>query len=231
MPNWAVTRTDENSRFRRARSLRFLVAAVMMAATSLVLQARGRNEVFPPRLLLHSFPMHLGSWTATDIPMDKEVLDILGPGEFLLRVYEPAGAAEPRVDLFIAYFPSQRTGDTIHSPKHCLPGAGWLPVESTRITLSLPGHAPFPANRYVISRGDMRQLVLYWYWAHDRGVASEYWAKFYLVADAMRLDRSDGALIRIITEMYPGETAASAQRRVAPFANEIAPLLSEYIPR
>src|SRR5262249_3327462 len=98
----------------------------------------------------HRFqPDHLSAPALGDIPMDKEVLDVLGPGEFLLRMYQPANGAEQPVDLFIAYFPSQRTGDTIHSPKHCLPGAGWLPVESAHVTLSLPGHAPFPANRYV----------------------------------------------------------------------------------
>jgi EpsI family protein len=163
--------------------------------------------------------------------MDKEVRDVLGPGDFLLRMYQRWDGSQPPVDLFIAYFPSQRTGDTIHSPKHCLPGAGWLPVESTRIRLSLPEHAPFPANRYVISKGESRQLVLYWYWAHDRGLASEYWAKVYLVADAMRMNRSDGALVRIITEMLPGETVETAQRRLAPFASGIVPLFNDYIPR
>ena len=163
--------------------------------------------------------------------MDKEVLDVLGPGDFLLRVYQQRVDSQPPIDLFIAYFPSQRTGDTIHSPKHCLPGAGWLPVESTRIRLSLPGHAPFPANRYVISKGESRQLVLYWYWAHDRRVAREYWAKVYLVTDAMRMNRSDGAFVLIMTEMFPGETAETVQQRVAPFASRIVPLLNDYIPR
>jgi EpsI family protein len=104
-------------------------------------------------------------------------------------------------------------------------------VESSRVTLSLPGHSPFPANRYVIAKGDSRQLVLYWYWAHDRGVASEYWAKFYLVADSMRMNRSDGALVRITTPMYSGETAEAAQQRLLPFASDVAPLLDNYIPR
>ena len=181
--------------------------------------------------------------------MEKEVLDVLGPGSFLLREYSPdtknAGTNnedaknsedaknenDPVIDLFIAYFPSQRSGDTIHSPKHCLPGAGWLPVDSSRVTLTLPGHDPFPANRYVISRGDARDLVLYWYWAHNRGVASEYWAKFYLVADSIRMNRSDGALVRITTQMFPGETPDAAQQRVLPFAKDIGPLLDNYIPR
>jgi EpsI family protein len=214
-----------------ASSLRFILAAALIASAAIFLQARGRNEIFPPRLPLQSFPTQLSAWTGTDIAIQKDVLEVLGPGDFLLRVYQNPAEKQPFVDLFIAYFPSQRAGDTIHSPKHCLPGSGWLPVESSRVTLSLPGHSPFPANRYVIAKGDSRQLVLYWYWAHDRGVASEYWAKFYLVADSMRMNRSDGALVRITTSMYFGETAEAAQQRLLPFASDVAPLLDNYIPR
>src|SRR5205807_3232961 len=122
-------------------------------------------------------------------------------------------------------------GDTIHSPKNRLPGAGWSPLDSTSITVSLPGHAPFPANRYVIGKGTDRQLVLYWYWAHDRGVASEYWAKFYLVTDSMRMNRSDGSLIRLTTPILRRETPDSAEQRLRAFAGEVVPRLDTYIPR
>src|SRR6202030_4069495 len=169
---------------------------------AIFLQARAGSEVFPPSLPLKQFPAQLGCWTGTDVGIDKDVLDILGPGDFLLRIYKNQN--NPYIDLFIAYFRSQRAGDTIHSPQHCLPGSGWTPVENQRITLSMPGHAPFPANRYLIAKGDDRQLVLYWYWAHDRGVASEYWAKFYLVTDSIKMNRSDGALVRITSPLYPG---------------------------
>ena len=212
-------------------TLRFLLAAGLIAATGVLLEARSRNEVFPPRQPLESFPRQLGPWSATDIPMEKDVLEILGPGDFLLRNYLPEVDAEPTLALFIAYFPSQKTGDTIHSPQHCLPGSGWLPVELKRVTLSAKGHGPFPANRYVVAKGESRQLVLYWYWAHDRGVASEYWAKVYLVTDSVRMNRSDGALVRITMQMLDGETAEAAEQRLLPFLNRVVPLLDTYIPR
>jgi exosortase D (VPLPA-CTERM-specific) len=210
---------------------RFVCAAVLIAAAAIFLQARTRSEVYPPRLPLKTFPENLDGWTSTDIPIEKETLDILGPGDFLLRLYEDQQPSPTYVDLFIAYFRSQRAGDTIHSPQHCLPGAGWIPVENTHITLSLPGHGPFPANRYIIAKGDSRKLVLYWYWAHDRGVASEYWAKFYLVADSIKMNRSDGALVRITLLMYPGESAEAAEQRLLPFTSDVVPLLDNYIPR
>jgi len=214
-----------------AYTARFVLAALLVAATAFFLQARSRGEIFPQRLPLSQFPEQLGPWSGTDVAMEKEVLDVLGPGDFLLRIYRNEKQPQPYVDLFIAYFRSQRTGDTIHSPKNCLPGAGWTPIEQSRVTLGMPDHVPFPANRYVIAKGDDRELVLYWYWAHDRGVASEYWAKFYLVADSMRMNRSDGALVRITTPMTEGETPDAAQNRLLPFAAQISPLLHSYIPR
>jgi EpsI family protein len=211
--------------------LRFVVAAGLIALTAILLEARGRTELVPSRLPLSSFPAQLGDWRGQDIPLDKETLDVLGAGDFLVRNYRAQDPRLPDVDLFLAYFPSQRTGDTIHSPKNCLPGAGWTPEKNDRVTISLAGHSSFPANRYVISKGAARKLVLYWYWAHDRGVASEYWAKFYLVKDAIRMNRSDGALVRITADMLRGETADAAELRLLPFTSDVVPLLDEYIPR
>jgi EpsI family protein len=211
--------------------LRFVTAVGLIAFTAILLQARGRAEFIPQHAPLTSFPAQLGNWNGTDITLDKDTLAVLGSGDFLERVYQDPSGKLPEVDLFVAYFASQRAGDTIHSPQHCLPGAGWNPEQKQLISLSLPGHAPFPANRYVISKSDSRRLVLYWYWAHDRGVASEYWAKYYLVADAIRMNRSDGALVRITVAMLPGETAEAAEQRILPFASLIGPLLNEYIPR
>jgi EpsI family protein len=211
--------------------IRFASAAALLLGAALFLQARNHNEIIPAREPLQNFPHRLATWLGSDVEIPKDQLDVLGAGDFLLRVYRNQAVSEPYVDLFIAYFPSQRAGDTIHSPKNCLPGAGWSPVDSRKISLSLPGHAPFPANRYVIARGSDKQLVLYWYWAHDRAVASEYWAKFYLVTDSMRLNRSDGSMIRVTTPMVPGESANEAQQRLLSFAGNVVPLLDSYIPR
>ena len=215
----------------RASMARFLCASLLIIATAVFLRAHSRGEIFPPRQPLQSFPQQLGDWTGTDIAMDKDTLQVLGPGDFLLRVYNREDRSSPYLGLFIAYFPSQRAGDTIHSPKNCLPGAGWAPIESTRTQVSVSGHSSFPVNRYVIAKGESQQLVLYWYWAHDRGVASEYWAKYYLVADSIRLNRSDGSLVRITTPLLRGESVDHAQQRVMPFVADVVPRLQAYIPR
>lgn len=210
---------------------RFITAAVLLAATGVLLQARSSHELIPARTPLALFPHNLAGWTSRDLTMDKDTLAVLGPGDFLLRDFSDGSGKTPFVNLFIAYFPSQRAGDTIHSPKNCLPGSGWFPLRADRITVKAPGHAPFPANRYLIARGDERQLVLYWYWAHDRAVASEYRAKFYLVADSIRMHRTDGSLVRLSTPLIPGEDMDSAQERLLAFGANVIPLLNTYVPR
>ncbi|HZR65020.1 MAG TPA: EpsI family protein [Terriglobales bacterium] len=209
---------------------RFLTTLALLAGTALLLRTRNSAETVLPHQPLESFPHSFGKWTSIDRPLTPDVLEVLGPGDFLVRDYSTPSSAAP-VSLFIAYFPSQRSGDTIHSPKNCLPGAGWTPLRSDRITLNFPGHAPFQANRYLIAKGQSRALVLYWYWAHNRAVASEYWAKYYLVADSIRMRRTDGSLIRFATEILPGEKVDSAQTRLLALGGNVVPAIENYIPQ
>jgi EpsI family protein len=211
-------------------SLKFTLVALMLAGTAIFLQCRPSREVSAPRQPFNLLPNRLGAWGGAEVPLPPAVLDVLGAGDFLSRTYRNGFTSEA-VDLFMAYFPTQRSGDTIHSPENCLPGSGWSPLESKQIVLSLPGHPPFRANRYLIGKGEERKLVLYWYWAHDRAEASEYLAKFYLVADSMRLNRSDGALVRVSTSLGNGEGASSGQKRLVAFTKELIPIVNTYVPR
>jgi EpsI family protein len=202
-----------------------------MFATAVGLQALKQDEVFPPRQQLKDLPAQIDGWTGTDETLDQPTLDILGPGEFLVRDYEDASQQKPWISLFIAYFPSQKMGDTIHSPNHCLPGAGWVPTLREVVQLTAPDGTSFPVNRYVVSKAGDRQIVLYWFQAHGRAVASEYSAKYYLIADSIRLHRSDGALIRFMSPMFPGESPDAAQARIMGLGNHFLPVLDNYIPR
>ncbi len=215
----------------KSRPLRFGIVAVIMLATALVLQAHSRSEFFPPRALLSFLPLQIDGWKGTDIPLDQDTLDILGAGEFLVREYENASQPQPLINLFIAYFPTQKAGDTIHSPNHCLPGAGWVPTSREVVQIGRPDGSSFPVNRYVVSKAGERQLVLYWFQAHGREVASEYQAKYYLVSDSVRMNRSDGGLVRLMTPMLDGESPDAAQARLMKLGSQFLPLLDSYIPR
>src|SRR6202158_4402074 len=215
-----------------AGSLRFWIVALIMLATALGLQPHSRNESLPPRESLSSLRPQIDGWTGTDSVLDQDTLDILGPGEFLVRDYENASHPTlPPISLYIAYFPTQKAGDTIHSPNHCLPGAGWVPTSRGGVPITRPDGSSFPANRYVVSKAGNRELVLYWFQAHGPEVASEYWAKYYLVSDSIRMNRSDGGLVRLMTPMLDGESRDAAQARLMKLGSQFIPLLDSYIPR
>lgn len=209
----------------------FAIVALLMLSTAGGLQARSHNEYFPPREPLSSLPEQIDGWTGTDQQIDQQTLDVLGAGEFLVRDYENVTPLQPAINLYIAYFPTQKTGDTIHSPNHCLPGAGWVPISREMIQLSRADGSSFPVNRYVVSKAGERQLVLYWFQAHGRVVASEWQAKYYLVADAIRMNRSDGGMVRLMSPMSHGETREAAQARILQLGSQFIPLLDNYIPR
>ena len=210
--------------------LRFAMVFAMLSGTALFLRSRGQAENLPPTEPPASFPWRVGNWQGKEVPIPQWALDVLGAGEFLERNYSRT-PEEPSIDFFLAYFPSQRMGTSMHSPQNCLPGSGWTPVEFARVELSRPGAGTIRVNHYVLAKGLNRVLVLYWYQAHGRVVASEYWAKFYLVADAIRMNRSDGAMVRVMTPIAQNESLTSAEQRGVAFVQNVLPLLDRYIPR
>lgn len=209
-------------------SLRFVIVVALFIATGCLLFGP-RDERAPRSEPLSRFPMQIGDRAGHDVTIPADVLEVLGPGDFLQRIY--VNGRSPAIDLYLAYFPSQRTEDTIHSPRNCLPGGGWTPTESGQIRIPLSSQSSLPVNRYIITKAADRKLVLYWYQAHGRAVASEYQAKFYLIADAVRMNRTDGSLVRIVTSIADGEDSSAAQARAVTFAEQIIPKLDQFIPR
>jgi EpsI family protein len=170
-----------------------------------------RSEATPAAAPLATFPKTLpGGLAATkEFPLEPEVQAVLRADDTLNRIYlDPERHRE--ANLFIAFFRTQRSGQAPHSPKNCLPGAGWEPVMDGSVTVAVPDRAePVTVNQYIVARGDQQSLVLYWYQSHNRVIASEYAAKFWLVLDSIRYHRSDTALVRIIEPVIHGDAAAA----------------------
>lgn len=158
--------------------------------------------------------------------MEERIVQAVSVSDYTNRVYfDPEQAA---VQVYIGYYASQRTGDTIHSPKNCLPGAGWDPIYSGYATIPVPGGHQITVNEYVIQQDLNKQLVFYWYQGRGRVIASEYWGKFWMIADALSRNRTDGALVRLITPMSDGE--ANARARLVRFTQLLFPHLDNLIP-
>lgn len=213
---------------------RLKIHAPKILTIALLLQAAAfygfsRGERIPVEKPLADFSLTSPAWVPVrDQPLDAETLDILKADDTLSRVYRNPHTGEA-VDLFVAYFATQRTGKTPHSPKNCLPGSGWVPSESGMIEIPLEGAKPITVNRYIVSRGQYESVVLYWYQAHGNVIASEYRAKLFTVFDSMRYRRSDTSLVRIVVPVGGGNTepaVASAKR----FIQALFAPLQNYLP-
>ena len=206
---------------------RIFITAGFLIVALLLLHAVSHGE----RHILHApmgnFPRVVGPWIGTDFPLDADTLKVVAVDEYVNRIYRAGNA--PYISLYIGYYSSQQTGDAIHSPKNCLPGAGWEPVHTERLSLEVPGRRePVVINEYLVERGLDRQLVLYWYQGRGRVIASEYSGKVWMVTDAIMRNRTDAAMIRVITPIGTGE--AAARSRAVGFVDLIFPDLSEFIP-
>ncbi len=205
---------------------RLLATVVLLLGGILVVHAPGGTEQLPPRQPLDRLPFQLGGWRGGDDPIEKRIVEAVGVDDYLSRVYrDPSGNA---VQIYIGYYKSQKTGDTFHSPKNCLPGGGWLPVSSETLTFSPAPGERVAANEYVVEKGLDSDLVIYWYQLQGRAVESEYWAKVWMVIDAMTRHRTDGALVRICVPMTRGKTAAIDQG--VALARLIYPRLADFVP-
>ncbi len=205
---------------------RVWITAALLAAAIVVLQGVSHGERVPLCRPLAGIPLLLGDWQGQEAPLEGRIVEAAGVDDYVNRIYSRPGAVP--VGMYVGYYSSQRTGDTIHSPRNCLPGTGWQPLRSGRLEVTLPGKGPMLVNEYLVAKGLERELVLYWYQARGRVVASEYSAKLWMVVDAITRNRTDAALVRLITPVPEGD--AQARARALEFARLIYPHLREFIP-
>ena len=204
---------------------RLLVIVLLLLAARLATSAR-EPRVMPLTEPLSAFPLHVEEWDGQNgQPFDAETMEVLGADDYLNRIYHHPtyGVA----GLYVGYYGAQQQGDTIHSPQNCLPGSGWVPISHLRPTLET-SEGRFPINRYIVERRGERQLVVYWFEGRGRRVASEYVNKAYLLHDAFRLRRTDGALVRIIAPISRDETSADVAAQA--FARSLVPHLTRWLP-
>jgi EpsI family protein len=213
-----------------ASTTRFTIVAVLLTGTALLMNTRVAKCIAPKRMSIGSFPWQLGNWNGIDVPVSTATLKVLHGATILERAYS-GDTSQPEVYLYVAYYPNQHAGIRRHLPEDCLAGTGWSALESGTTAVALEGQESFPANRFLIAKAGNRQLVLYWFWARGRGVASEPWADAYLIFDSLRFNRSDDALIRINTAISPSEEISVAERRLLSFARQAVPAMRNYFPR
>jgi exosortase D (VPLPA-CTERM-specific) len=205
----------------------FYACLFLMYATVLIgLLISNRLEIVPERMRFVTFPVTIGEWQGRTSMLDPEIEHGLGLEDYILSDY--AKLDGKTVNLYVAYYATQRKGESPHSPLVCIPGSGWSIANLERTSFGIG--AEHPLNRAIIERNGSKQLVYYWYEERGRRIASEYWSKWYLLFDAVTKDRSDGALVRLITPVLPGEPERDADDRLQSFMQDLLPNLSGYLP-
>lgn len=224
----------------------WVVGALLVGALGFSVSLEHRDEAIPSRIDYAEFPLKLGNWTGRRQVMEQQYIDALKFDDYILAdyVYSPVagsvvalnselvGSKMP-VNFYSAYYGSQRKGESIHSPRSCIPGGGWQIMSHEVVSMgdiSLYGQ-PLKLNRLLIQKGEDRQLVYYWFQQRGRDLTNEYVVKWYLFWDALTMNRTDGALVRLTTLAPKREDIAAADARLQDFLKVSLPELDKYIPR
>jgi EpsI family protein len=208
---------------RRRVGVPVVVVSLVLLIQIALFYTLSTEEYVPHPPSLKIFQTTVGPWNMTaENELQTDIQELLKADDTLNRQYQ---GPDNNLNLFVAFFKSQRAGVTPHSPKVCLPGNGWIPENAKILSISVPGEAdPIPVNRYTVTRGEYRSVVFYWYQTAHRVVASEYMAKLYLMLDSIRYRRSDTALVRVVVPVRENQVDAADQQALT-FINAIyAPL-------
>ena len=206
-----------------------VVAVLLLAATVTATRAVNFREQVPLARPMVEFPMTLGPWQGSRSSLEQIYLDVLKLSDYLLADY--SNGQGQVVSLYVAYNQSQRKGESSHSPASCLPGSGWVFNESGKASLPVgTGGAQAEVKRAFMEKTGVRMLVYYWFPQRGRVLTNIYQLKVYTFWDALTRQRTDGALVRLITTVPAGEQPAVAEARLQEFARLLGPELNGFLP-
>ena len=206
----------------------FLAAtALTTVAALLAFTMPERVEVKPSRTPFLEFPLRLAAWDGKRVPLEPEYRDQLKLDDYLLANFLAASGSP--VNVWIAYYDSQRNGQSTHSPRSCLPGGGWEFTSFGQSDIRTPA-ATLRVNRAVIAHGSDRQMMYYWFQQRGRVVTDEYLVKWYIFWDALTRNRTDGALVRLIVPIPVGASEAVTDRELKRFTATLQDRLAQYVP-
>ncbi len=206
-----------------------LIAIALLAGAGGFARIMGDDNLrVPERRDLDGIISEFPNWSATPKDIDATLIEALGADDFIISDFDtPNGEI---FNLYIAYLDMQRDGHSWHSPRQCIPGGGWKIISHDILPTNLSSAEPFHYNRIVIENRGYRQLVYYWYDQRSRKIANEFMMKFALLYDAIKLRRTDGAMIRIMTPLAQGEPMENADARLTRFMDRLQPVLPAYVP-
>jgi exosortase D (VPLPA-CTERM-specific) len=211
------------------RKPQFVFSVIFLAANLSIAYGFEFRESVPMNKPFASFPLNQSEWVGTPQPMEQSIVDELDFTDYVMVDYKNNDGRV--INLYIAYYESQRKGESIHSPSSCLRGGGWEFEQAGKGKIKLNNGTTISVNRAVIQKDSIKQLAFYWFPARGRIITNEIQMKAFNFWDGLTRQRSDGALVRVITLVYPDETVEAAEERMRIFITDFNPVLSEYLPQ
>lgn len=206
----------------------FVAAAAILGATLVFSQGIEFREKIPPKKSFDVFPLNVGIWHGVREALEKKFLDVLDLSEYVMVDFRDK--SKKKINFYVAYYESQRKGESIHSPASCLPGGGWEFKHSGEASIPMSSGNTMTVSRAVMQLGELKQLVYYWYPKGGRVLTNAYQLKLYTFWDAITRQRTDGALVRLITPVYETEELQDAEERLQTFTRDIVPVLAQFVP-
>ncbi len=216
----------------RASNSYWTACLLLVLAAPATIVIGDREDSMPQRQRFAAFPLLVGKWKGVEVGMGQNYIDALKFDDYIIGNYSVAEDRLP-VNFYVAYYSSQRKGASAHSPKSCMPGDGWRigKFEQRSIGSHVTGRGDvLRVNRAIISKGDSRQLVYYWFQQRGRIITNEYLVKWYLFWDALTQQRTDGALVRLVVALPEGARETEADDKLAAFLDVVFPKLESFIP-
>ncbi len=204
-----------------------IIIIAILLTTAVVTTFASHSERIAPNKPFSEFSLSIGPWQGKTNKMDQRVYNILGVEDYIMAdFYKTSGEM---VNLYVGFYQSQSEGDIIHSPKNCMPGAGWNIVQTKVIPVDFPSSGgTIKAIQLLLVKGGQKQVVLYWFQSRGRIIASEYMQKIWLVVDSIIKNRTDGSFVRLISPVIKDEL--TTVNLLKEFADKVYPLLNEHIP-
>jgi len=204
---------------------RFVAVYLLLLAVLCYLQLH-RDLGVPMKRSFDGFPSVVSQWRMTgESQLSGEVQAVLKASEVLMRQY--VNEQGDRVELYIGYHDGGQGSGEIHSPKHCLPGGGWLELSSSRTKLPVAGER-LNLVEAVYQKGDRRELFLYWFQVRGKSLAEEYSLKVAEIANSVLYRRRDASFIRISVP-FQGDQQQAA-RVGERFVSDFLPAIQEFLP-
>lgn len=209
----------------------FTSAAILLVVVTVASAALPKRiEITPQREDFSTFPMSINGWHGRKDIIEQIYIDVLKFDDYIIADYDDKN--NQVINFYVAYYASQKKGQSAHSPRSCIPGDGWEIKSLTQRTIAgvkVAGQ-PLEVNRTVIQKGEIKQLVYYWFQQRGRVITNEYMVKIYLFWDALTKNRTDGSLVRLTTLVKPGEDLAQADAQLTEFARAVNPEIKKYVP-